>query len=286
MWRSSSPGMRSSRPSATRTRPPRCSAASNDRLARAATRAQYSSGMVQPLMVLIANLNYIAVAVVGALQVTAGSHDHRRHPGVHPVQPALHPACGPDRRPAERHPVLRRFGSAVSSTSWTPRSSPPNAGTAAAAERRSGRPHCLRRRHFRLRRSAAPAVRGPVLHGRTGPDRGDCRPHRRGEDHRGQPPDAVLRTRVRPDHHWRNRHRRHAPGRPAGAASAWCSRTPGCSPAPSGRTSPTAGREPRTRKSLPPRRRATWTTSSGPCLRATTPCWTTAATPSARASAS
>lgn len=48
-------------------------AASNDRLARAATKAQYSSGLVQPLMILVANLNYIAVAVVGALQVTAGA---------------------------------------------------------------------------------------------------------------------------------------------------------------------------------------------------------------------
>jgi len=48
-------------------------AASNDRLARAATKAQYSSGLVQPLMVLVANLNYIAVAVVGALQVTGGA---------------------------------------------------------------------------------------------------------------------------------------------------------------------------------------------------------------------
>jgi ATP-binding cassette, subfamily B, multidrug efflux pump len=48
-------------------------AASNDRLARAAMKAQYSSGIVQPLMVLIANINYIAVAVVGALQVTAGA---------------------------------------------------------------------------------------------------------------------------------------------------------------------------------------------------------------------
>jgi ATP-binding cassette subfamily B multidrug efflux pump len=48
-------------------------AASNERLARAATKAQYSSGLVQPLMVLIANLNYVAVAVVGALQVTAGA---------------------------------------------------------------------------------------------------------------------------------------------------------------------------------------------------------------------
>ena len=48
-------------------------AGSNGRLARAATRAQYSAGVVQPLMVLMSNLNYIAVAVVGALQVLAGA---------------------------------------------------------------------------------------------------------------------------------------------------------------------------------------------------------------------
>lgn len=46
--------------------------ASNDRLARASAQAQYFSGLVQPLLVLIANLNYVAVAVVGALHVTAG----------------------------------------------------------------------------------------------------------------------------------------------------------------------------------------------------------------------
>ncbi|WP_457974930.1 ABC transporter ATP-binding protein [Arthrobacter sp. D1-17] len=47
-------------------------ASGNDRLARTAAKAQYMSGAVQPLMVFIANLNYVAVAVVGALQVTAG----------------------------------------------------------------------------------------------------------------------------------------------------------------------------------------------------------------------
>ncbi|MCU1565202.1 MAG: ABC-type multidrug transport system, ATPase and permease component, partial [Pseudarthrobacter sp.] len=48
-------------------------ARSNERLARAATKAQYSAGVVQPLMVLMSNLSYIAVAVVGALQVIAGA---------------------------------------------------------------------------------------------------------------------------------------------------------------------------------------------------------------------
>ena len=46
---------------------------SNDKLTRSSARAQYLSGVVQPLMIFMANLNYIAVAVVGALQVTAGA---------------------------------------------------------------------------------------------------------------------------------------------------------------------------------------------------------------------
>jgi ATP-binding cassette subfamily B protein len=48
-------------------------ASGNDRLARTSASAQYISGAVQPLMVFIANLNYVAVAVVGALQVAAGA---------------------------------------------------------------------------------------------------------------------------------------------------------------------------------------------------------------------
>ncbi|QCB99018.1 ABC transporter ATP-binding protein [Arthrobacter sp. PAMC25564] len=47
--------------------------ASNAKLTRASARAQYVSGAVQPLMVFVSNLNYIAVAVVGALQVTTGA---------------------------------------------------------------------------------------------------------------------------------------------------------------------------------------------------------------------
>jgi ATP-binding cassette subfamily B protein len=44
----------------------------NRQLTRSSARAQYLSGIVQPLLVFVANLNYIAVAVVGAFQVTAG----------------------------------------------------------------------------------------------------------------------------------------------------------------------------------------------------------------------
>ncbi|AOT05624.1 ABC transporter ATP-binding protein [Arthrobacter sp. U41] len=45
----------------------------NDKLCRASASAQYVSGFVQPLMVFVSNLNYTAVAVVGALQVLAGA---------------------------------------------------------------------------------------------------------------------------------------------------------------------------------------------------------------------
>ncbi|WP_144671800.1 ABC transporter ATP-binding protein [Arthrobacter sp. U41] len=45
----------------------------NDKLCRASARAQYVSGVVQPLMVFVSNLNYVAVAVVGGLQVLAGA---------------------------------------------------------------------------------------------------------------------------------------------------------------------------------------------------------------------
>ncbi|MET4094313.1 ABC transporter ATP-binding protein [Arthrobacter sp. UYCu712] len=45
----------------------------NGKLSRASARAQYVSGVVQPLMVFVSNLSYVAVAVVGALQVTAGA---------------------------------------------------------------------------------------------------------------------------------------------------------------------------------------------------------------------
>ena len=71
----------------------------------------------------------------------------------------------------------------------------------------------------------------------------------------------------------RRRHRHDVPGRAARAASAWCCRTPGCSAAPSRRTSPTArdGADPRADRrggARPP----TSTGSSGPCPTATTRC--------------
>ncbi|MFD0024740.1 ABC transporter ATP-binding protein [Streptomyces sp. NPDC058382] len=46
--------------------------AHNDALLRAGTRAQFASGAIEPAMMFIANLGYVAVAVVGAQKVVSG----------------------------------------------------------------------------------------------------------------------------------------------------------------------------------------------------------------------
>ena len=47
-------------------------APANERLFRSAFRAQFVSGIIMPAMMFISNLNYVAVAVVGGLQVAGG----------------------------------------------------------------------------------------------------------------------------------------------------------------------------------------------------------------------
>ncbi|HYN69188.1 MAG TPA: ABC transporter ATP-binding protein [Candidatus Eisenbacteria bacterium] len=46
--------------------------AENDRLYDASYRAQFISGLIQPMINVIANLNYVAIAVIGGLRVAAG----------------------------------------------------------------------------------------------------------------------------------------------------------------------------------------------------------------------
>jgi ATP-binding cassette, subfamily B, multidrug efflux pump len=45
----------------------------NDELYRASFTAQFASGSIQPLMVLVGNINYVAIAVIGGLRVASGS---------------------------------------------------------------------------------------------------------------------------------------------------------------------------------------------------------------------
>ncbi len=45
----------------------------NDALYRSAFKAQFVSGLIQPLMMFVSNLNYVAVAVIGVLRVSTGA---------------------------------------------------------------------------------------------------------------------------------------------------------------------------------------------------------------------
>ena len=45
----------------------------NERLYQASYRAQFISGLIQPALNIVSNLNYVAICVIGGLQVTAGA---------------------------------------------------------------------------------------------------------------------------------------------------------------------------------------------------------------------
>ncbi|MCG8151356.1 ABC transporter ATP-binding protein, partial [Pimelobacter simplex] len=47
--------------------------AANEELYQSSYRAQFISGLVMPMMMLIGNLNYVVIAVVGGLRVASGS---------------------------------------------------------------------------------------------------------------------------------------------------------------------------------------------------------------------
>ena len=138
--------------------------------------------------------------------------DDRRRAGLPAVHPAVPDAAHPDGGDGQPAAVGRGVG---------------RAGVRAA--RRGGRAPRRRRRAARGHPSGPGGVRArvvlvpprpaadhrPVARGRAGPDGGDRRADRRGEDHPRQPADAVLRARRRPHHPRRPRHRVDAAARPA-----------------------------------------------------------------------
>ena len=95
-------------------------------------------------------------------------------------------------------------------------------------------------------------------------------PDRRRQDHARQPAAALLRDRRGRHHRRRRGHPAHDAAATCAACSAWCCRTPGCSAAPSARTSPTAARARPRRRSARPRRPRASTTSCARCPTATT----------------
>ncbi len=78
----------------------------NEGLFQSSFKAQFISGIIQPALTVIGNLNYVAIAVIGGVQVANGDHLARRRAGVHPVlAPVLvadHAARQHRQRDAER----------------------------------------------------------------------------------------------------------------------------------------------------------------------------------------
>ena len=106
------PGTRSSRCSAASRRRSRPSTRENEELYQASYRAQFISGMIQPVMTFIANLNYVADLRHRRHPGRQRPDEPRRRPGVRPVLAPVHDADHPDRQHRQRHPVGGRVGRA------------------------------------------------------------------------------------------------------------------------------------------------------------------------------
>ena len=74
----------------------------NAKLYGAAWSSQFISGLMMPLMSLVANLGYVVITVLGGSLRAQEGHYRGRHSGLHPVHQLLLPAPGADREHLER----------------------------------------------------------------------------------------------------------------------------------------------------------------------------------------
>ena len=157
------PATRSSRSSGARSEAIETFDDENERLYEASYRAQFISGIIQPALNFISNLNYVAIAVIGGLQVAAGPDVPGRRDRVHPVLAPVHASRSSRRRASSTsssRPSPRP--SASSSCSTSRRRSPIRSqpGPARAAPRRG-----------RLRGRLVPLRAGQAAHRGPGPRR-------------------------------------------------------------------------------------------------------------------
>ncbi len=239
----------------------------NDRLYEASYRAQFISGIIQPAMQFIANLNYVAIAVIGGLRVASGEMSlgdviafisYSRQFTMPIVQVAsianvLQSAAASAERVFELLDEAEEVPDPVA----------PHVLTAARGA------VGFEDVSFRYLPDV-PLIERPRPHRRRRRDGRHRRTDRRRQDDPRQPADALLRRGRRPDHGRRHRHAGPDPRTTCAIPSGWSCRTRGCSTGRSARTSPTgATARPRRRSSRPPRPR-TSTTSCGRCPTATT----------------
>ena len=246
----------------------------NEELYQASFGAQFISGLIMPAMTFIGNLVYVGIAVVGGLQVASGTMQ------LGDVQAFIQYSRQFTQPLAQLGSMANLLQSGVASAERVfelldAEEQAPGSGPLPGAGRRAGAAGVRGRVVLLLAGQAAD--RGPVAGGRAGADRRDRRPDRCGQDHAGEPDDALLRARRRADHARRRGRRRDDPATSCARGWAWCCRTRGCSAAPSATTSPTAGP---THGGGDPGGGAgdvRGPVRARPCPRATTPCSTTRA---------
>ena len=165
--------------------------AKNEQLYEASFGAQFVSGMIMPAMMFVGNLVYVAIAVIGGLQVAAGSIEYRRRAGVHPVLAPVHAAAHAARLDGQPAAVRRRERRARVRAAGCRRAEPrPVTGRDTG---RRPRPPRVRGCRVQLR-PGAPADHEPLADRRTRPDGRDRRTHRRRQDHARESHHAVLRA--------------------------------------------------------------------------------------------
>jgi ATP-binding cassette, subfamily B, multidrug efflux pump len=229
----------------------------NDQLYEASFGAQFVSGLIMPTMMFIGNLNYVVIAVLGAVKVANGSISlgdvqafiQYSRQFTQPLTQIASMANVMQSGVASAERVFELLDAEEESTELT--------GALVPEADRHGEVR-FERVSFSydpevpliddLSLVAAPgqtvAIVGPTGAGKT------------------TLVNLVMRFYevTRP-----------SPARSCAARSGWCCRTPGCSRARSGTTSRTDARTPRRRRSSRPRGRRSWTGSCTRCPTATTP---------------
>ncbi len=184
----------------------------NDRLYRAAWRAQFVSGLIFPDDA-VREQHRLRDRLRHGRHIRHEEADRaRRRAGVPPVLAAVHAADHPDREHRQHPAIHDRIGGAGLRAPRRDRGGPRGPGR--EGHRFAPGRGQVRPRQVRLL-AGRPAHGGHEHRRRAGANDCDRRAHRGGQDHAGEPPDAVLRDRLRQDHGGRHRHPRPAARQPA-----------------------------------------------------------------------
>ena len=180
----------------------------NKRLYEASFRAQFLSGVIMPSVQFLGNLNYVVIAVLGGWRVASGAISLGDVQAF--IQYSRQFTMPITQIAAQMNMLQSGLASAervfefLAAAEEAPdrRLAAASAGMAAALLRDVPAPVAgrVQLEHVSLPlRPGHPADRGLLADRRARPDDRDRGPHRRGQDHRGQPAHAVLRDRQRAD---------------------------------------------------------------------------------------